>query len=230
MSCSFCGLHSHNIRNCENPIIETYYEQIKLIYVEIMNQHQLGHLIDVESRFKSVLNSRFELRKLRGVCAKHTNYRTTPRSKTQIIHMLYVELSSNIHLQNQQQHHTISDDLVREARILPLIPEPIPDFERDLEEQHESQEEHNITWYMDTTPSPVSIMDNRMFVSTDSPTPITFEPRIYHSGVEGNRIDYWTQFGDAIRYLNPDFEAVAIPRSAPPIKKYDILPMLVIED
>lgn len=200
-------------------MIAVLYERIKVIYIEMMTQYP-G---DVESRFKSVLTRRFNLLELRAVCAKYTHYSST-RSKIQIIHSLYLYFISRIHLPSQQQQPPGSEWL--EVRRLPTVPDQIPDFARDLEEQPASQEEHDITWYIDTTPSPVTI-SSRMLVIPDTPPRLTRYLSTSALANEGNRIDYWNQFGSVIRYLYPEFRAET---RISQIKKYNIVSNLINEE
>lgn len=144
MSCSFCASNLHNINRCNNQMIDILYERIKVIYVDMMTQYP--H--ETEVRFKSILNRRFNLRELRGVGVKyiHAVARTT---KQILVNMLWQYFSTHIHLPE-------NDGWIEARRRLPVQPDPIPDFARDLEEQQDDEEE-DITWYIDRTPSRVNI-------------------------------------------------------------------------
>ena len=195
MSCSFCGSRLHNIRACRDPNIDLLYERIKVIYINMMNNYP----DTIETQFKTVLNGRFNLRELRAVCATHTNFMSS-RTKPQIINTLYQYYSSRIYpIQHQQQE----EQPWLEIRRLPTQPDPIPDFARDLEQPSEEQQvsqEHNLTWYIDTTPSPIYY--------------------IYDSHI-------WRARNNVDINLNPYFNNVA---STPQIKKYNIYPVLVLDE
>ena len=142
MSCSFCASNLHNINRCMDPMIDLLYERIKVIYVDILTQHQ--H--DAEVRFKSTLNRRFNMRELRGVGVKFMSS-VTRLTKRELIQKNWEYFSSHIHLPEN------------EPRRLPVQPDPIPEFARDLEQQQDDEEE-DITWYIDRTPSRVNIQQN----------------------------------------------------------------------
>lgn len=146
MSCSYCNSSRHNIRYCVHPMVGLLCERIEVMYVNIMNQ--FPH--DIKSRFTTVLNRNFTVRELRAVCANRTNL-SLSRTKQQIIDILYEYYSTRIYQPVQQEDES--------SRRLPTHPDPIPDFARDLVQPlEEEEEEPDITWYMDTTPSPVSVI------------------------------------------------------------------------
>jgi len=216
MSCSFCNSYSHNIRGCQDPMIGLLYERMKVIYIDMMNQYP--H--DTESRFNSVLNRRFNLREIRAVCATYTLCPVS-RPKLQMISVLYRYFSSRIYSLPHQEE----EQPWLEARRLPTQPDPVPEFARDLDQPPE--EEHDITWYIDTTPSPVSVLTFGSALIQDrltSPRHITY-----------NHDDVWLRLGRlglrgqgyqeimVARSLNAEFDAVA---TVPQIKKYNIQPLL----
>jgi hypothetical protein len=123
-------------------MIDILYERIKVIYVDMMTQ--FPH--DTEVRFKSILNRRFNLRELRAVGVQyiHAAARTTKRL---LVDCLWQYFSTNIHLPENEGW--------LEPRRLPVNPDPIPEFARDLEQQQDDEED--ITWYIDRTPSRVNI-------------------------------------------------------------------------
>ena len=138
MSCSFCASNLHNINRCMDPMIDLLYERIKVIYVDIFTQHQ--H--DAEVRFKSTLNRRFNMRELRGVGVKFMSA-VTRLNKRELIQNIWEYFSTHIHLPENEP--------IR----LPVQPDPIPEFAQDLEQQQDDEEE-DITWYMDRTPTRVT--------------------------------------------------------------------------
>ena len=217
-------------------MIGLLYERIKVIYIDMTNQY--SH--DIEARFKSLLNRRFNLRELQAVCATHT-YFPSSRPKQQIIYSLYQYFSS----QEDEQHWL-------EVRRLPTHPDPIPEFARDLDQpqEEEQEEEDDITWYIDRTPSPVSVLEFELIhdrIST--PRRLTYNDEIRQittSESEGNNEfwisstqsrtrdyinnDYDNNDDDDIivsRSLNSAFDAVA---TAPQIKKYVIYLVLVPDE
>jgi hypothetical protein len=137
-------------------MIDILYERIKVIYVDMMTQYPQ----DTQTRFKSILNRRFNLRELRGVGVKYMNSvaRTT---KHQLINMFWQYFSTRIHLPEN------------EARRLPVVPDPIPEFARDLEHQQDDDDDENITWYIDRTPSRVNIPED----GYRTPTSVAAIPR-----------------------------------------------------
>ena len=101
-------------------------------------------------------------------------------------------------------------------RRLPTEPDPIPEYAQDLEEAGSPvtliQEEANITWYIDRTPTPVSVLRFATWLN----------PSTHHLN-----IDIMHQFTGGVNLMS-HFDAVSgnIPFT-PQIKKYDIEPMLV---
>lgn len=212
MSCSFCNSYSHNIRGCQDPMICLIYERMKVIYIDMMNQYP--H--DTEIRFNSVLNRRFNLRELRAICATHTNFPSS-RPKQQIIYALYQYFSSRIYSLPRQEE----EQPWLENRRLPTQPDPVPEFARDLEQPLE--EDHDITWYIDTTPSTVSVLTFALIHDRlTSPRRLSYGQMRELTG------------GDQIRArdfvgtnLMSQFDADSgnIP-FAPQLKKYNIQPLL----
>ena len=143
MPCSFCNSRGHDIRFCDNQMIGLLYERIKVIYVDTLREVQ--NTGNIEMTFKAVLNRRFNLRELRAVGVKFLN-KVARLNKSQYIQTMYQHYSSRI--------YTIPESN-QETRSLPTQPDPIPDFARDIEETS-SQEDYDITWYIDTTPSQIS--------------------------------------------------------------------------
>lgn len=170
-----------------------FYERIKVIYVDMMTHYP----DDKEVRFKSVVSRSFNLRELRGVGVKY--FGTSARiTKVVLIDRMWRYFSSRIHLPEPQEN-----DGWIEARRLPAVPDPVPFFARDLEEAP-PEDEHNIMWYIDTTPSPVSLLSFYQQISPRNSSPVLFP-----------------------RNLLPEFEAVAHP---PQVKKYNIRPLLVQQE
>lgn len=202
MSCSFCGLYTHNIRNCRNPMIDIYYERIKVIFMNVTEQRSYSL---AESIFSVIVSREFKLRELKAVCAKYTYY-SLSRLKTQIIHLLYEHFIYNIIeiLDAEENRLEIlgAEDNGEwlEVRRLPQQPDPIPDFARDLEEPsspipEEEHEYHDILWYIDRTPDMVGAF-----------------------AFDGLN-------------LNAAFEAVSHPNQPiQQIKKYNIVPLLFEKD
>ena len=208
MSCSFCNSQDHNIRGCDSPMVGILYERIKVIYMDIITRSQEN----IESRFKTILNCRFNLRELRAVCASCGCARTTSCLKLELLHVLYRYFNDNITLPLPEQ-----EPEWLEVRRLPTEPDPIPEYARDLEEAGSPetviQEEHDITWYIDRTPTPIS--DLRYLMLQNAP---------YHLRL-GNIYDVpWGERDGLIVNLSTAFDAVA---TIPQIKKYDIELMLV---
>lgn len=210
MSCSFCYSNSHNIRNCQDPMIHEIYERMKVIYIDINNQYPYA----VESTFKTVLNRRFNLRELRAICATYTDYPSSI-SKQPIIHLLYQYFRSHILLQEERPLFGISG--------LPTHPDPIPDFARDLNEPLSLEEDDNINWTIDRTPSPIS-----MIRTLETPPPINRNRRNINrlSSVYLTRDAYieYALSGLDINLLSY-FNNITQLRT----KKYNINPVLVTE-
>jgi len=128
-------------------MIDIFYERIKNIYLDMLRQYPR----DTEVRFKSVLDRRFNLRELRAVGVKFA-YALARHTKQELISRLWQYFSSRIHLPVQQEN-----DGWMATRRLPTQPDLIPDFASDLD--HEvGDEENDIMWYLDSTPSPVSVV------------------------------------------------------------------------
>lgn len=207
MSCSFCNSLSHNIRGCHDPMIGLLSERIKVIYIDVMTHYP----ITAESAFKSILNRRFNLRELRAVCATNTDFPTS-RTKAQITHILYQYYSNHIHITPRQQE----EQEWLEIRRIPTQPDPVPDFARDLEEPPEE----DITWYINRTPSPTSVLRFPLF---EVPHRSNYEQlRRRHHGISHELMPV---------NLLSHFDAVSgnIP-FIPQIKKYNIRPVLVSDN
>jgi hypothetical protein len=138
MSCSFCGIRGHNINRCNSPTIDSLFERIKIMWIDILNT--IDSVGEREIRFKTDLDICFNLPELRAVGVKYA-YGLASWRKSVIIENLYNYFSSRITLPEEEQPWL-------EARRLPVVPDPIPDFARDLEQQQD-----NITWNIDRTPS-----------------------------------------------------------------------------
>ena len=213
MPCSFCSSRYHDVRGCQDPTIGLLYERMKVIYVDMMNQYP--H--DTETRFKSVLNRTFHLRELRAVCASQTNFPSS-RAKAEIIHSIYIYYSSRIRSIPRQEE-------VQPSTRLPTQADPIPDFARDLEQPPE--EEHDIIGYIDTTPTPVSIL--RLVMIQEPPaTQEHFNISELTGGVQIIIRDFVGINGINLMSL---FDAVSgnIPFT-PQVKKYNITPVLEVEE
>lgn len=218
MSCSFCNSHFHNIRGCRDPMIGILHERMKVIYMDMMNQYPY----DTERHFNAVLKQRFNLRELRAVCVYFTSAPIS-RPKPQIINTLWRYYRSRI----STFYNSLSQDEEQpwlETRRLPTQPDPIPDFARDLEEPVE--EENDITWYIDRTPTPVSGL--RLAVLQE---PIRQDHPRYGMlrqlvGGEPLRISDFVGTN-----LMSHFDAVSgnIPFTLQ-VKKYDIHPVLEVEE
>jgi hypothetical protein len=195
-------------------MIDILYERIKMIYVNMMTQLFITH--EIEVMFKSELNRSFNLRELRAVGVKYIHSFAT-RTKQEFVNMLWRYFSTRIHLPDQQFLSTDNfsrlmqaDDEWIEARRLPVIPDPVPDFARDLVDTP-SEDEQDIMWYIDRTPSGLIIGPNIM--RNEELRLPEFDIRQLTGG---HRI-----FG---RDLLPEFDAVA---HIPDVKKYKISPLLV---
>lgn len=217
MSCSFCSLRGHDVRACRDPMIGLIYERIKVIYVDMLNQYP----ITVESAFKSIVNRRFNLRELRAVCATHTNFPSS-RTKAEVIYSLYLYYSSRIRPAPRHEE----EEPWLENRRLPTQPDPIPNFARDLEEPSESEEEHDITWYIDTTPAPMSILRFNMMREPETPERLSYAQMRQITGGDQTRVRDFIGIN-----LMSHFDAVSgnIP-FAPQVKKYNINPVLVSDE
>jgi len=171
-----------------DPMIDLLYERIKVIYVDILTQNQ--H--DAEVRFKSILNRRFNMRELRGVGVKFMSA-VTRLTKRELIQNIWEYFSTHIHLPENEP--------IR----LPVQPDPIPEFAQDLEQQQDDEEE-DITWYMDRTPTRVTAIPT---------TPQA--PRI-------------TQ-----RYLDNNTDSLLQPRNlyeafSATVRKFNIIPTLLVQE
>jgi len=223
MACSFCCSYFHNIRGCQDPMIDLFYERIKVIYIDTMNQYPR----DTEIRFKNIINRRFNLRELKAVCATHTNFPSSIR-KSDIIEILYNHYSSRIYtLPREEQAQPWL-----EVRRLPTQPDPIPDFARDLEQSQTSEEdrENDISYYIDTIPTPISVL--RFALLQQTPERIRI-PYIYHHINHRDErrgiplTNTLRRNNNIVINLNSEFDSVA---TIPEIKKYDIHPVLVSDE
>ena len=187
MSCSFCNSRYHNISHCDNPMIDMLHERIKVIYLDIV----INYPNDKEVGFKSALSIRFNARELRAVGVKYLNAvaRTT---KVVLINMLWQYFSSRISYLPEPQEN----DGWIEAPRLHVEPNTVPNLDSDLEDTP-PEYEHDITWYIDTTPSPISVLE--IFSGNSSQVAVG-------------------------RNLLPEFNAVA---HTSQVKKYNISPLLV---
>lgn len=199
MSCSFCRSRDHNIRGCNSPMIGILYERIKAIYLDIMTYYP----VNIGPRFNSALISRFTLRELRAVCATMGYLRASSHSKLEIIRVLYIYLS------NEQRPHNEEPEWL-EVRRLPTEPDPIPEYARDLEEAGSPvtviQGEPDITWYIDRTPTPVSLL---RFATFQEPSPQRLNIGIMRNFVGVNLMSHFDAVSGNIPF-------------APQIKKYGL--------
>ena len=219
MPCSFCNSPIHDIRFCNSQMIDILYERIKVIYVDILNENQ--NTGNIEIRFKGVLNRRFNLKQLRAVGVKFLH--TTARlNKTQYMEIMYQHYSSRIYTIPEEQPWL-------ETQRLPTQPDPIPDFARDIEEPA-SPDDYDITWYIDTTPTPVSVLSFPILTQLAQQRPNYTQMRHVQSATGRENSIYYRE---PMRGLNlmAHFNAVSgnIPFT-PQIKKYDIKPKLIIEE
>jgi len=179
-------------------MIDILYERIKMIYVNIMTQYPL----EIEVMFKSVLNESFNLRELRGVGVKYIGALETTRQQ-ELVNMLWQYFNTNIYL--------LENEGWRQEMRIPVEPDPIPEFARDLEQQQYDEDE-NINSYVDRTPTVVFNLDELMRRDEELGLP---ELDVRQMTV-GNPI--------YARNLLSEFEAVA---HTPQVKKYNITPLLV---
>ena len=202
MSCSFCASNLHNIAHCNNTMIDILYERIKMIYINTMTQYP----DEIEVMFKSVLNRSFNLRELRAVAVKYMNAFASA-TKRELVNVLWRYFSGRIHLPE--------NDGWLEARRLPVEPDPIPEFARDLEQQqHDDESEvHDILWYIDQTPTLVLTLHELM--RRDAELMLRDMAEINSRINRGHLV---------ATNLLPEFEAVA---HTPQVKKYNITPLLV---
>jgi|688.fasta_scaffold421777_2 hypothetical protein len=199
MSCSFCSCNLHNITNCNSEMIGVLYERIQKIYMDIIRQYHE----ESEMRFKSAINRRFNAREIRGVGVRYT-HAFARSSKQSLVNSLWQYFSSRISLPVQTDNEGWL-----EVRRLPTHPDIIPDFASDLEQVNLEEEPEDITWYIDSTPSLISVPRLNLLWSSQLPR------NFVHHQSEYN-LDTTRTHG--------------IVAPAPQIKKYNIIPVLVLND
>ena len=215
MHCSFCNSRYHNIKGCQNPNIDLLYERIKVIYVDTMNQYPY----DTEYHFKSTLNRIFNLRELRVVCVTRANFPAS-RTKQQIIYALYQYFSTHIYnIPHQEQ-----EQQWLESSILPTQPDTISDFASDL--VHHPEEEFDITWHIDTTPSPVYELIFAIFQENNTQEHINNDMLLQLIGDEQMRIRESVGFNSLSHF---DEVSGNIPFDSQ-VKKYNIHPVLLTDE
>jgi len=105
MPCSFCRSSNHNITNCNDPLIETYYEHIRQLYINIMSTPNL--MRHNENIFTSVLNMHFYLKDLRAIGVKYLNvYSRTTKSDLILLILYYFHSLNYYHSQQTTQENT----------------------------------------------------------------------------------------------------------------------------
>lgn len=211
MSCSFCGSLSHNIRSCQDPMIYLLNERIKTIHIEMT----IHYPSDVEYYFKNMINRRFYLRELRAVYAVNIN-NSLARTKSEIINALYLYYTN---LSNPFPGQSLLEN-----QGLPTQPDPVPDFARDL---NIPPEEDDVSWYIDRTASPASILEFHLFEESHRSN---YHPTYRQYG-NTSFPEYLSDLIVVPTNLLNDFDAVSgnIPFVSQ-IKKYDICPLLVLDN
>lgn len=206
MSCSFCNTRGHNISRCNSPTIDLLFNRMKSMWIETLNTVEES---EREAIYTSALDLAFNLRELKAVGVKYA-FGLASWTKPVSISNLCNYFRSRISLPQEEQPWL-------EARRLPTVPDPIPDFARDLEQpapQEEQEEEReNITWYMDRTPTL-----RESFMRQISGGDIIYARQIYYS-----QEDYHRFYGYIpARNLNAEFDAAA--------RKYNIAPSLLVQE
>jgi hypothetical protein len=128
-ACSYCGNISHNIRNCDSPIINIKYNNIKLQYLNstILNP------INPQRYFINIVSRIYNLSIIKAVSVKFTN---SPA---------YLNKTSHLIKLFEHFSHMGTNSAFR-------TPDPIPSYAQDLNANYEAPEE--IHWFIDRMPSP----------------------------------------------------------------------------
>lgn len=115
----------------------------------------IQHPQETEVRFKRILFLSFNLRELRGVGVKYL-YTPARITKRVLIETIWRYFSTHIRLPQQ----TNNNNFIQEIR-LPAEPNLNRLYTNHELEARDTQEEesHDISWYIDTTPSPISLVD-----------------------------------------------------------------------
>ena len=92
-ACSFCGAFTHNILMCNHRAIDIYYNQLKMTFMDILNQNLTE--LQRKGRFISQLMRRYCVRELKAVAVKYTGMRAYG-NKALIIEKLWIYFSENI--------------------------------------------------------------------------------------------------------------------------------------
>ncbi len=183
MSCSFCSSRSHNIILCENPMIGVLYERIKEMFVDLV----LHIPNDVETNFKVLLRRRYNLREMRAVGVRFMNA-SARMTKSQLIELMFQYFNTRIMnpiseplprvtqqtpldlpvSQNSLQVTQLpgeSDPYGPSLNDLILLEETISLIDEIQQPPQANVTSSGITWYIDRTPSPVSITSLQSFMS-----------------------------------------------------------------
>ncbi len=210
MSCSFCKSKLHNINHCTNPMIDELYLKIKNIYIDMVNSYPIDSMNSMNN-FKTRVDNRFYLNELRGVGVKYLHCYANATKKT-LLNKLWEHFNS----QNQTNILEHSSEHSIEVNTIPLVLDPIPEFAQDLELNHDlvHTPNNNVTWHIDTTPSPTIPQRSRPILRPRSQN--------YLSRAQ----NYLSRFRNYLfRNLESEFNAVASQTS-----KFNISSVLEIDE
>lgn len=99
MSCSYCSSIHHNIRTCNSPLIPTIFDNIRTIYISVIN-NQLNDDTPNKYRFDTIINRRFTLIQLKVVAMRYLNGYSN-WTKSHIIDQLWNYFVNNLMINPQ---------------------------------------------------------------------------------------------------------------------------------
>ena len=99
-TCSFCGDLSHNIRRCNHPHINVNYNNIKIIFMDLLTQ-PLNN-VQRKIQFTSCLSQRFNVRELKAVAVKYIRIQAF-LTKAAFIEKLWFYFLVHIHPANPEE-------------------------------------------------------------------------------------------------------------------------------
>jgi len=190
-------------------MIDILHERIKIIFVDNITQYPLG----IELRFKTIINRRFNLRELKAVAVKFLHSKANYNKKT-FVNLLYLYFSSHIYLPEQNNQLPWLD-----IRGFSQTSDQIPYFARDLEETLNSNDnDSQFTWYIDRTPSPISVAHFRSLQQQDESRLLRFD-----QGLQSYDFALDMPVTNLLNEFNASYNISQI-------KKYDIYPILLSEE
>lgn len=115
MSCSFCKLQGHNIRMCNNVLIDIHYHRMKTIYMNILTQVYPHNIENYTETGELILHRLFNLQVLRVIGVQYL-WITARMTKDQLIPLIWNYFKNRIYFTSsllEEEQETFIDRSVR---------------------------------------------------------------------------------------------------------------------